>query len=84
MNSKLLQKKHSTLIKVADISNGRKATVSYFHKDEKIRISIKKIFKRNCPKCNGIGHLRISLERAKTCLRCYGKGFITNGFRNNY
>ncbi len=26
--------------------------------------------------CNGAGFLRISLDETKTCLSCYGKGFL--------
>ena len=32
--------------------------------------------KTNCIKCNGLGYLRVSLDEAKTCLNCYGKGFL--------
>ena len=32
--------------------------------------------KVNCFRCNGAGFLRISLDETKTCLSCYGKGFL--------
>ena len=32
--------------------------------------------KANCFRCNGAGFLRISLDETKTCLSCYGKGFL--------
>tara|TARA_Y100000589_G_C26844717_1_gene503427 strand:+ start:136 stop:450 length:315 start_codon:yes stop_codon:yes gene_type:complete len=78
MTEKQLQKKYADLIKGADLANGRKETVSYLHKAEKVRTKIVKKLKKKCPKCNGYGYRRISIDGAKTCLICYGKGFILN------
>ena len=71
-----LQKKYAELIKSAHLANGRKETVSYLHKAEKVRTKIYQKIKINCSKCNGIGYKRISIEAAKTCLNCFGKGYI--------
>tara|TARA_Y100000589_G_scaffold284148_1_gene282808 strand:- start:235 stop:486 length:252 start_codon:yes stop_codon:yes gene_type:complete len=78
MKEKLLKKKYSDLLKGAQLAEGRKETVSYLHKAEKIRSKITKKLKKNCIKCNGLGYRRISLDGAKTCLNCYGKGFIVH------
>ena len=78
MKQKLLKKKYADLIKGAASANGRKETVSYLHKAEKIRTKIEKKIKKNCNKCNGYGYRRISIDGAKTCLNCYGKGFVIN------
>ena len=78
MTEKQLQKKYADLIRSADLANGRKETISYLHKAEKVRTKIIKKLKRNCPKCNGYGYRRISIDGAKTCLVCFGKGFIVN------
>ena len=76
MTYKQLKKKYADLIKEADLAEGRKETISYLHKAEKIRSKILKKERNNCPKCNGFGYRRISIDGAKTCLNCYGKGFI--------
>ena len=83
MTEKQLQKKYADLIKGADLANGRKETVSYLHKAEKVRTKIIKRIKKNCPKCNGHGYLRISIDGAKTCFACFGKGFVINNNYNN-
>ena len=75
MTEKQLQKKYADLIKGADLANGRKETVSYLHKAEKVRTKIFKNLKNKCPKCNGYGYRRISIDGAKTCLACFGKGY---------
>ena len=76
MKQKQLQKKYTELIKSANLANGRKETVSYLHKAEKIRSKIVKKSKKVCPTCNGVGYRRQSLEEARTCLLCCGKGHI--------
>ena len=76
MTEKQLQKKYADLIKSADLANGRKETVSYLHKAEKVRTKIFKSLKKQCPNCNGHGYRRISIDGAKTCLVCFGRGFI--------
>ena len=78
MTEKQLQKKYADLIKGASLANGRKETVSYLHKAEKVRTKIFKKLKKQYPKCNGHGYRRISIDGAKTCLVCYGKGFVFN------
>ena len=78
MTEKQLQKKYADLIKGASLANGRKETVSYLHKAEKVRTKIFKKLKKQCSKCNGHGYRRISIDGAKTCLFCYGKGFVFN------
>ena len=82
MTEKQLQKKYSELIKTADLANGRKETVSYLHKAEKVRTKIYKQLKKQCPNCNGHGYRRISIDGAKTCLVCFGKGFVLNNNKN--
>ena len=76
MTEKQLQKKYADLIKGAELANGRKETVSYLHKAEKVRTKIIKKLKKSCPKCNGHGYRRVSIDEAKTCLVCFGKGFV--------
>ena len=83
MTEKQLQKKYTELIKGANLANGRKETVSYLHKAEKIRTKIFKKLKKKCLKCNGYGYRRISLDGAKTCLVCFGKGFVLDNNQNN-
>ena len=78
MTEKQLQKKYVDLINGANSANGRKETVSYLHKAEKVRTKILKKLKKRCPKCNGYGYRRISIDGAKTCLNCFGRGFILN------
>ena len=76
MKQKVLQKKYDELIKVAELATGRKETVSLLHKAEKIRSKIKKKVRYNCNQCNGHGYLRTSIDAAKTCLHCFGKGYL--------
>tara|TARA_B100001287_G_C22517092_1_gene450987 strand:- start:333 stop:584 length:252 start_codon:yes stop_codon:yes gene_type:complete len=80
MKQKQLQKKYSELINSGNLANGRKETVSFYHKAAKIRSKIYKKSKITCESCNGVGFKRISLEVAKTCLICYGKGFILKDY----
>ena len=83
MIEKQLQKKYADLIKGADLANGRKETVSYLHKAEKVRTKIFKKLREQCPYCNGHGYRRVSIDEAKTCLVCYGKGFVLKDNRKN-
>ena len=46
------------------------------NKAAKLKSKIYSKIKTNCIKCNGVGYLRTSLEEARTCLCCYGKGFL--------
>ena len=76
MKKKVLQKKYDEILKVAELANGRKETVYLLHKAEKIRSKILKKTRYNCNKCNGYGYRRISIDGAKTCLNCFGKGYV--------
>ncbi len=76
MKPKQLQKKYTQLIESGNVANGRKETVSFYHKAAKVRSKIYKKSKITCPSCIGNGFKRISLEVSKTCLYCCGKGFV--------
>ena len=82
MNQKVLQKKYEDILKVAKIATGRKETISLLHKAEKIRSKISKKVIYNCHKRNGHGYRRTSIDAAKTCLNCFGKGYILNKPQN--
>ena len=76
MSIKELKVNYKKLLTKADNANGHKETVSYLNKAVKLNSRIYSKTKTNCIKCNGVGHLRISLDEARTCLCCYGKGFL--------
>ena len=76
MSIKELQVNYKELLNKADNANGRKETVSYLNRAAKLKSKIYSKIKTNCVKCNGVGYLRTSLDEAKTCLCCYGKGFL--------
>ena len=76
MSLKELKLNYKSLLNKADKANGRKETVSYLNKAARLKSKIYTKTKVNCIKCNGVGHLRISLDEARTCLFCYGKGFL--------
>jgi len=82
MTPKQLQKKYIELLKDADLANGRKETISYLHKAEKVRNKISKKIRKGCSKCNGYGYQRTSLDAAKTCLNCFGRGFLQSEIIN--
>tara|TARA_Y100000589_G_scaffold298496_1_gene307080 strand:+ start:258 stop:518 length:261 start_codon:yes stop_codon:yes gene_type:complete len=82
MKQKVLQKKYDEIIKVAETATGRKEVVSLLHKAEKIRSKITKKVRYNCNKCNGYGYRRISIDGAKTCLNCFGRGYTFNITKN--
>ena len=84
MKQKILKKKYDEILKVAESATGRKETVSLLHKAEKIRSKIIKKVRHRCHKCNGYGYRRTSIDGAKTCLNCFGKGYIVNNPQNNY
>ena len=84
MKQKVLKKKYDEILKVAETATGRKETVSLLHKAEKIRSKIIKKVRHRCHKCNGYGYRRISIDGAKTCLYCFGKGYLVNIPENNY
>ena len=76
MSIKELKLNYKKLLNEADRANGRKETVSYLNRAAKLKSKIYSKTKINCIKCNGVGYLRISLEEARTCLCCFGKGFL--------
>ena len=76
MNTQELKFKYKKLLNKAAKANGRKETVFYLNSAAKIKSKLYSKSKINCLKCNGAGYLRISLDETKTCLFCYGKGFI--------
>ena len=76
MNIQELKINYKKLINKASKANGRKETVSYLNRAAKIKSKIYSKKKTNCIKCNGSGFLRVSLDETKTCLSCYGKGYL--------
>ena len=76
MNIQELKVNYKKLLNKAAKANGRKETVSYLNRAAKIKSKIYSNTKVNCFRCNGAGFLRISLDETKTCLSCYGKGFL--------
>ena len=76
MKARSLKKQYTDLLKDVDIANGRKETISLLRKAERIRKKIYKTTKYDCFKCKGLGYQRISQDVAKTCLSCYGKGYV--------
>ena len=76
MNIQELKVNYKKLLNKAVKANGRKETVSYLNRAAKIKSKIYSNTKVNCFRCNGAGYLRISLDETKTCLSCYGKGFL--------
>ncbi len=76
MSIKELKVNYRKLLNKADNPNGRKETVSYLNRAAKLKSKIYSKTKINCIKCNGAGYLRTSLDEARTCLCCYGKGFL--------
>ena len=76
MSIKELKLTYKNLLKKADKANSSKETVSYLNRATKLNSKIYLKTKTICIKCNGIGYLRTSLDEARTCLCCYGKGFL--------
>ena len=81
MNIQELKVNYKKLLKKASKANGRKETVSYLNRAARIKSRIYSNTKVNCFRCNGAGFLRISLDETKTCLSCYGKGFLVQEMR---
>ena len=73
---KELKVNYKKLLNKADKANGHNETISYLNRAAKLKSKIYSKTKINCIKCNGVGYLRISLDEARTCLCCYGKGFL--------
>ena len=76
MNTQELKANYKKLLNKATEANGRKETVFYLNRAAKIKSKLYSNIKVNCFKCNGAGFRRISLDETKTCLSCYGKGFL--------
>ena len=76
MTTKELKVNYKKLLNKANKRNGSKDAVSLLNRAAKLNSKIYSKIKTNCIKCNGVGYLRISLDEARTCLSCYGKGFL--------
>ena len=76
MSIKELKFNYQKLLNKAVKANGRKETVFYLNRAAKIKSKIYSKTKLDCFRCNGAGFLRVSLDETKTCLTCYGKGFL--------
>ena len=76
MSIRELKVNYKKLLNKAAEANGRKETVFYLNRAAKIKSKLYSSTKVNCSRCNGAGFLRISLDETKTCLSCYGKGFL--------
>tara|TARA_B100000886_G_scaffold261487_1_gene186287 strand:- start:1345 stop:1596 length:252 start_codon:yes stop_codon:yes gene_type:complete len=76
MDVQELKVNYKKLLNKAVKANGRKETIFYSNRAAKIKSKLYSKTKVNCFKCNGVGFLRISLDETKTCLYCYGKGFL--------
>ena len=76
MHIKELKVNYRKLLNKAANANGRKETVSYLNRAAKINSKIYSKNRVECFKCNGAGFLRISIDETKTCLCCYGRGFL--------
>ena len=75
-----LKVNYKKLLNKATKAKGRKETISYLNRAARINSKIYSKTKTDCVRCNGTGYLRISLDEAKTCLTCYGKGFLIEDF----
>ena len=76
MDVQELKVNYKKLLNKASKAYGRKETVFYLNRAAKIKSKIYSNTKVNCFRCNGAGFLRISLDETKTCLSCYGRGFL--------
>ena len=76
MDIQELKVSYKKLLNKAEKANGRKETVFYLNRAAKIKSKIYTKTKVNCFRCNGTGFLRITLDETKTCLSCFGKGFL--------
>ena len=76
MNTQELKINYKKFLNKAVKANGRKETVSFLNRAAKIKSKLYSNTKVNCIRCKGAGFLRISLDETKTCLSCYGKGFL--------
>ena len=78
MKTQELKVKYKKLLSKAVQANGRKETVFYLNRAAKIKSKIYSKTKIDCYRCNGAGYLRVSLDETRTCLFCYGKGYLIN------
>ncbi len=78
MNTQELKVKYKKLLSKAVQANGRKETVFYLNGAANIKSKIYSKTKIACYRCNGAGYLRVSLDETRTCLSCYGKGYLIN------
>ena len=78
MNTQELKVKYKKLLSKAVQANGRKETVFYSNRAAKVKSKIYSNTKTDCYRCNGAGYLRVSLDETRTCLSCYGKGYLIN------
>ena len=78
MNTQELKVKYKKLLSKAVQANGRKETVFYLNRAANIKSKINSKTKIACYRSNGAGYLRVSLDETRTCLSCYGKGYLIN------
>ena len=76
MDTQELKINYKKLLSKADKANGRKETIFYLNRAAKIKSKLYSTIKVNCFRCNGAGFLRVSLDETKTCISCYGKGYL--------
>ena len=76
MSIKELKVNYKKLLNKADNANDLKESVLYLNRAAKLKSKIYSKIKTDCTKCNGVGYLRTSLDESRTCLFCYGKGFL--------
>ena len=76
MNTQELKVKYKKLLSKAVQAIGRKETVFYLNRAANIKSKIHSKTKIACYRCNGAGYLRVSLDETRTCLSCYGKGYL--------
>ena len=76
MNIQELKFNYKKLLNKATNANGRKETLSYLNRAAKIRSKIYSKTKIDCSRCKGSGFLRVTLDETRTCLSCFGKGFL--------
>ena len=78
MKTQELKVKYKKLLSKAVQANGRKETVFYLNRAANIKSKIYSKTKIACYRCNGAGYLSVSLDETRTCLSCYGKGYLIN------
>ena len=76
MNTQEHKVKYKNLLNKAIQANGRKENVFYSNLAAKVKSKIYSKTKTDCYRCNGAGYLRVSLDETRTCLSCYGKGYL--------